>query len=194
MPCCVDLADDRRRCAATSIGREAHRGSSSRSSAGGPSARGRWRASAARRPTACRLLARAPSAAGRGRTRGPGRPGAARRGAGTRPSRGSRAPIMRGKMRRPSGTWDAQAHDLVRRGSAPIGSPVEADRALAAGASARRSPAGSSSCRAVGADERDDLALLDRERDALERLDARRSRCGRRAPRAAPSGQASSPR
>ena len=104
------------------------------------------------------------------RCRSRSRPG---RRAGTRPSRGSRARVMRAEEPPALGRLgDAELHDRRAAGALRDLLALEArslprrGRLIALDRAQRRRLAG-----AVGADQRDDLALVDGQRDALERLD-----------------------
>ena len=135
-----------------------------------PSGSGRWRASAARRPTACRRPA-APlgeHAETCANTRSRFRFCAAR-------ARGSIAPISRfsstvsvGNTWRPSATWPMPRSQTRCDGQPAMSTPRSGcgrARAHAGDGADQRGLAG-----AVGADDGDDLALRDLERDAVERL------------------------
>ena len=79
--------------------------------------------------------------------------------------------VIRGNRRRPSGLCAMPAaDDLVRRRHRDV-APLEADAALAGAVEPVDRAKRRRLARAVGADQRHDLACADPERDALERVD-----------------------
>ena len=136
------------------------------------SAPARWPASAARRPTACR-----PAGAVRSRSRGNRSKTRSRSGPIVFWSR-VKAPIWRfsrtvrrEKIRRPSGAWPMPGRTSWWAGRLRDVLALEADRALARVEQAADRLERRRLARAVGADERDDLAPADLDRDALEGVD-----------------------
>ena len=160
----VDLARPSRRSRSTRIGARPIEGSSS-SSSFGSAISARPIASICCSPPDMRarlLLLAARAGAGTARARGPCRPRRWRRRRRYAPSSRFSRTVMRWKQRRPSGDCEMpSAHDLLRGQRGDL-LAAEADRPLA-----RRRQAGDRAQRrrlagAVGADQRDDLALVDR--------------------------------
>ena len=139
-----------------------------------PSARARSRASAARRRTSCPPSAsRAPCRRGNSsKTRSRSSSIARCRGAGRRRARGSRARSCAGSTCGPRATARCPSRTMSCGGDASR-SPRPSKRIEPV--ARRREPGDRAQRRrlagAVGADQRDALALLDGQRDALERLD-----------------------
>ncbi len=78
---------------------------------------------------------------------------------------------MRGKMRRPSGDWAIDSRAISWVGSWVMSRPGKGDRALARPRAAEDRHHQRRLAGAVGADQRDDLALVHVEIDAFERDD-----------------------
>ena len=79
--------------------------------------------------------------------------------------------VMRGKQRRPSGDCEMPSWTMSAGGMRVMFSPSKTDVAGARRRQARDRAQRRRLAGAVGADQRDALALLDGQRDALERLD-----------------------
>ncbi len=85
--------------------------------------------------------------------------------------RGSPRRVSDGNSRRPSGTIAMPRATISAAGSAPIGWPSKHDLVGPAGKQAGDRPQQRDLAGAVGADDRDRLALLEREVDAEQRLE-----------------------